>query len=102
MDPYLEAPTLWPGVHTALASMIRELLVPQLRPTYFVDIERRVYVLSEDDPARRIIVPDLSLLSSPSSRSSRSRPSSKAKPAVLVMLQEAVEVSEPLLVVRAV
>ncbi len=59
MDPWLEAPSRWPGVHATLISTIRELLVPQIRPRYFADIESRVYILGEDDPARRVIVPDV-------------------------------------------
>lgn len=33
MDPYLEG-YLWPDVHNALASKIRQLLTPLLRPRY--------------------------------------------------------------------
>jgi len=35
MDPYLEG-HLWPDVHSALASKIRQLLAPQVRPRYVV------------------------------------------------------------------
>jgi hypothetical protein len=59
MDPYLEDPALWPDVHHELMSVIRRELNAQLRPRYVVRIEERVYVSDEDDPGRRVIVPDL-------------------------------------------
>ena len=60
MDPWLERPSLWPGVHAQVISTLRELLTPQLRPRhYFADIESRVYIVEEDDPARRGLIPDV-------------------------------------------
>lgn len=44
MDPYLEHPTLWPGVHNGLIAALQLSLAPQLRPRYYVAIEERVYV----------------------------------------------------------
>ncbi len=38
MDPYLEG-YLWADVHNALASKIRQLLVPLLRPRYTARLE---------------------------------------------------------------
>jgi hypothetical protein len=43
MDPYLEHPSLWSGVHHWLIAEIARVLVPQLRPKYFVAIEERIY-----------------------------------------------------------
>lgn len=59
MDPYLEDPALWPDVHHELMSVIRRDLNEQLVPRYVVRIEERIYVSDEDDPGRRVIVPDL-------------------------------------------
>lgn len=59
MDPYLESPALWPDVHHELMSVIRRRLNEQLRPRYVVRIEERLYVSSEDDPGRHVLVPDL-------------------------------------------
>jgi len=59
MDPYLEDPALWPDVHHALISVARELLLAQLRPKYFVQIDERLYVADDNDEARNLIVPDL-------------------------------------------
>ncbi|HRJ42651.1 MAG: DUF4058 family protein [Caldilineaceae bacterium] len=51
MDPYLERPGIWEGVHTRLLVAISDALTPRLRPNYRVDIERRTYlaVLKPDD-----------------------------------------------------
>jgi hypothetical protein len=74
MDPWLERPTIWQGVHHGLIEVIREQLVPQLLPRYAVDTERRVYVLEEGDPGQRAIIPDLSIMRS----GSGSRPAAVA------------------------
>jgi hypothetical protein len=44
MNPYLEHPDLWPDVHNQLITLIRNALVPQVRPRYYVAIEERVYI----------------------------------------------------------
>lgn len=59
MDPYLEDPALWPDVHHELISVARELLLAQLRPKYFVQIDERLYLANDNDEARALIVPDL-------------------------------------------
>lgn len=62
MDPYLEAPTLWPDVHYRLISAMSESLLPQLRPAYFAQIEERVYVTEEYEDRQCLIVPDVSVV----------------------------------------
>ena len=59
MDPYLEDPTLWPDVHGRLINVASELLLSQLRPRYFIQIDERLYLASADDEASGVIVPDL-------------------------------------------
>jgi len=49
MNPYLEHPELWPGVHHWLIIAIAESLAPQLRPKYRVAVEVRMYDTSEED-----------------------------------------------------
>jgi hypothetical protein len=44
MDPYLEHPGLWPGVHNRLIGALDEYLSPRLRPRYYVALEERVYI----------------------------------------------------------
>lgn len=65
MDPYLEDPTEWPGVHTNLIVTIQDLLAPQLAPNYIVRIEQRVHITSHEDPGRRAIVPDIYVVEQP-------------------------------------
>src|SRR5262245_54575356 len=59
MDPYLEDPAHWPGVHTFLIASFAELLNKKLRPRYVADIEERVYILPEDDDRESSRVPDI-------------------------------------------
>jgi hypothetical protein len=56
MDPYLEDPAIWPGVHTSLIVYIRDQLQPLLRPRYVAMIDERVYVHAPDN---RDYIPDV-------------------------------------------
>ena len=49
MNPYLEHPDLWPGVHHWLIIEIARLLSPQLRPKYRVAVEVRMYETSGEN-----------------------------------------------------
>jgi hypothetical protein len=90
MDPYLEAPALWPGVHASFIVYTRDYLQPLLRPRYLAAIEERVYL---EGPNRQVI-PDV--------RVQRHRPDA-AGPAVAVADADApvlvraapLEVTEP-------
>ena len=44
MDPYLEHPALWPGVHNGLVAALAAQLQPLLTPRYVAAIEQRVYI----------------------------------------------------------
>jgi hypothetical protein len=57
MDPYLEDPQIWPGVHARLVIYISDHLQPQLRPRYVAAVEERVYVEGPD----RELIPDASV-----------------------------------------
>lgn len=61
MDPYLEG-HLWPDVHSALASAIRQALVPLVRPRYAVRLA--VYVAEDTAPEAEvgIMYPDVEVL----------------------------------------
>lgn len=72
MDPYLENPALWRGVQRRLAVYAGDVLSAALGERYFVDLAERSYVLEEHDAA------------------------------VLLRIEEAVEVREPRLVVEDV
>ncbi|MEM8602704.1 MAG: DUF4058 family protein [Cyanobacteria bacterium P01_H01_bin.121] len=61
MDPYLEG-YLWPDVHSALASKIRQQLTPLLRPRYIARLE--VYLAEDPFPEDElgILYPDVEVL----------------------------------------
>ena len=58
MDPYLEARSIWPGVHASMIPYIQEALQPQLRPKYIARIEERVQLAQ----ISQSYVPDVLLL----------------------------------------
>jgi len=58
MDPYLEDPLIWPGVHGALVVYLRDQLQPKLRPRYVAAMEERVYI---EASSSRQVVPDVSI-----------------------------------------
>lgn len=62
MDPYLEDPVLWPGVHQGLITGIRNALNSHLPPGYVADIGERLYVVQPD----RSIYPDVVVFEQPS------------------------------------
>jgi hypothetical protein len=55
MDPYLESPLLWPGIHASLIVYFRDQLQPLIRPRYLATIEERVYL----ERPNRDVIPDL-------------------------------------------
>jgi hypothetical protein len=58
MDPYLEHPALWPGVHQRLITYLGDALTGLLPPRYVANINERLYI---DEPDRDIY-PDASVL----------------------------------------
>ena len=44
MDPYLEHPILWTGVHSRLINVISQQIGPVLLPRYVASIEERVLI----------------------------------------------------------
>jgi hypothetical protein len=55
MDPYLEHPMLWPGLHNSLIGALAAQLQPLITPRYVAAVEQRVFV---EGPQREVI-PDL-------------------------------------------
>lgn len=62
MDPYLEDPYTWPTVHHQLTVELMGALNERITPSYFAQIELRVYKSDQDDPGRKLIVPDVRVL----------------------------------------
>ncbi len=71
MNPYLENPTLWPGVHHWLITEIARSLNPTLRPKYFVAVEERIYEIT-DTGTVSVGIPDDLVIQSRSTRSAES------------------------------
>ena len=92
MDPYLESPTVWPDVHHGLISEMQAVLNGRLRPHYHVRVEERVYISDEQDPGRRVIIPDLKIMESRLNEGNRSFSPERAlalvEPVVLTTLIE--------------
>jgi hypothetical protein len=61
MDPYLEHPALWPGVHQRLITYLGDMLNAVLPPHYVADIGERLYVVQPD----RSIYPDVVVVEPP-------------------------------------
>ena len=57
MDPYLEHPALWPGLHSRLIVGLADDLGPILRPRYYVEVEERVYLLTPESPRKAVPTP---------------------------------------------
>ena len=63
MDPYLEAPDIWPDLHEALASEMRAELNLRLPPPYYARLEVRSEVgIVDDAGTARRIVPDVAVI----------------------------------------
>jgi hypothetical protein len=56
MDPYLENPAVFPGIHGPMVVYLRDQLVPLVRPRYIASAGERVYV---EGPEARAILPDV-------------------------------------------
>jgi hypothetical protein len=60
MDPYLEHPTIFPGLHNRLVAVLSESLQAKLPPPSFAEIGERVWV----EVSQRFIEPDARVLRS--------------------------------------
>lgn len=58
MDPYLEHPEIFPGLHDGLVTYLREALQPILPSPYFADMARRAWI----EVSERFIGPDVHVL----------------------------------------
>ncbi|MFO0849532.1 MAG: DUF4058 family protein [Gemmataceae bacterium] len=54
MDPWLEDPARWPGVHSHLIAAVQFVLNAIIRPRYLAVIEERVFI-ADDPEARRLV-----------------------------------------------
>lgn len=79
MDPYLEAPDVWPDFHDALASEIRTALNGSLPPPYYARLEMRPEIGIVAGPSARRVVPDVAVVrTAPPSAQRSTAPSAAA------------------------
>jgi hypothetical protein len=90
MNPYLEHPELFPGVHHYLISEIARFLSPQLRPKYRVAVEVRMYETT-DENSLVVGIPDVTV----KSRQIQSNPSNITNVAVATPTSQPVKVKIP-------
>lgn len=102
MNPWMEAPELWPGVHAALISEIRSRLNATMPPRYFADVEERVFLCDPDDPMIRLIVPDVTVreLTPPDFQENKSSATATITPALQARVAD-FEVTERRIVIRS-
>lgn len=62
MDPYLEAPSLWPDVHSSLALALRSQLQRQISPRYVAVLVPYTAFETIDITAVRAIIPDIDVV----------------------------------------
>jgi hypothetical protein len=67
MDPYLEGPATWPGLHASLIIGIKRYLQPRLLPAYYAEAGERLYIES----AQHSIYPDVAVFKKPDAQSRR-------------------------------
>jgi hypothetical protein len=61
MDPYLEAPGLWPDVHERLINIMAEQLAPLLAPKYITELNSRIVIDHgwKDYEWPKVVIPDV-------------------------------------------
>ena len=91
MDPYLETPGMWLGVHTPLIVYIADALGPRLKPRYVAAVEERVFL----EVPERYVRPDVSVRELPPGPATRPV---RERDAGGVAVLEEVEVDDPLIV----
>lgn len=81
MNPYLEHPELFPGLHHWLIIEIARFLSPQLRPKYRVAVEVRTYETSDED-SLQVGIPDVTIKSRQTANDSITTNVAVAEPSV--------------------
>jgi Protein of unknown function (DUF4058) len=95
MDPYLEHPALWPGVHTRLIVALADQLGPKIRPRYVASVEERVFIESAEQDR----IPDVWVQDTGQVRRMATVPSGTAIATPLVVEVPQLEVREHYIVI---
>ena len=59
MDPYLENPANFSGIHGPMVTYLRDQIAPRIRPRYAASVGERVYVESGMGGQSHAIIPDV-------------------------------------------
>ena len=62
MNPWLENPLVWKGVHQRVITALADILAAQLEPRYFVAVETHTYISTMPSKPLQTRYPDLSIL----------------------------------------
>lgn len=95
MNPYLEAPDLWPEVHTWLIVQLARTLNPLLQPKYRAAVEQRVYTDS-----LLVGIPGVSVVKQPRPQPDTPKPTATLSQPITVSLPMPEEVRETYLEIR--
>jgi hypothetical protein len=88
MDPYLEAPALWPDVHNSLMFALRDQMQPQLTPRYTAVLTPYIAYEAIDIASTRAIIPDVGVLEQQHAQQQQSGSAVAIAPAPLTGLLE--------------
>lgn len=96
MDPYLEHPTIFPGLHNRLIAGLSEALQAALPAPYFAEIGERVWV----EVSQRFIEPDASVFrSGPADQGAVAALPARSRPVIVTVPHD--ERREPWIEIRA-
>ncbi len=61
VDPFIEGQR-WPDFHTTFITILREMLMPRVRPRYVVEVQEYLYLARDEEDPDRLVEPDLALV----------------------------------------
>ena len=96
MDPYLEDPGGWPGVHDGLIARLRTDLNRRLGPAFVADAGTSVYIVTADE--QRWVFPDIYVIET--QREEHAHQGARIAAPVQVLLNVPETVSQPYILIR--
>src|SRR5689334_5348975 len=103
MDPWLEHPSVWPGLHNRLIAAIADAIETRLPDRYFVGLEERTVVVVWPEHWDLVRRPDLAILTADPTRPGGAGPAAGPGEEVSVLeveVETAGEVRETFLEIR--
>ncbi|MBX3439357.1 MAG: DUF4058 family protein, partial [Planctomycetaceae bacterium] len=100
MDPFIESQD-WEGFHMSIIPVFRELLIPSLRPAYICQVQKYVYLMTDEEEIRRHLAPDVNVAIDDLPFQSTDGGQVATLAPVMLALPEPLELEQPFLVIRA-